>query len=222
MIATLLALSLTALDDSKLKIQPNPTAGATRSLSFDVLSEIQGHDSELKAVVVTTITKVGPGRTEYTVDWQKMELTEGGDPEQLRFKPYQVAVGPHGEVLDLKGGLGEQGADPVCAFLVGYFPITDSELEKGKPLTFTLPGDGKRIPELKVTETLIGGESLGGVDCFKIRVGLHATKSDFAVDANYYVDKSGNVLKESGSYSKLPIPNAGITIDGTIDEKVIG
>jgi hypothetical protein len=222
-LVALLPLAHVALiaDDSKIKFQPAPTVGATHSLSFDANAEANGHESEFMATANTTVTKAAAGRTDYSVDWQKISFEEGGRSGPVDFKPYLIAVDSRGSLLSLEGGIGSDVSDPVCTFLVFYFPVTDSELTKDQPYTFTMPGNGNAIPEMKATETYLGSDSVDGVDTYKVQLKLVATQSDFNVDATYWLDKAGTVLKEDAKFAKLPIPNAGLVVSGTVKSKVV-
>jgi hypothetical protein len=205
------------VDDSKLTLVPNQTVGTTRKVKFTVSAEIQDHETVVNGIAVTNYSKVGPDRTEYSVDWEDMNADEGGQPTKVPFKPYQVAVGPKAQLLSLTGGIGEEAADPVATFLVSYFPLPGQELVRGRSVTFTLPPNDKmHIPGMNVSETFIGAQNTAGVDSFQIKVTLASTDSGFKVDADYWVDKSGNVVKETGKFVKLPLPIGGLAVDGTI------
>jgi hypothetical protein len=207
-------------DDSKIKFEPAPKVGASYSLKFTIDAHVGDHENKLNGTAVTTVSKVGPDRTEYSLDWKNLEVSSDDAPADLPFTPYQAAVGPAGQLLDLTGGMPVQVADPASVFLCSYFPVTSMELTKGTPISFVLPANEKEhIPEMKASETLAGVETLQNVDAYKISVKLQDSKSDFVVEATYWVDKAGNVLKEDGTFKNLGIP--GMTVDGTVKTSAV-
>lgn len=211
----LLALQPASLDDSKLRLEPAPTVGASQSLKFNIVAHMEDHVNTLDGKAVKTISKVSPGKTEFSIDWQNLEITSDTAPVDIPFNAYQASVGPGGELLSLSGGLPAQVADPAKVFFLFYFPITDKELVKGTPTAIVLPGSEKEhIPEMDGSETFIGVETLQNVGAYKVAVKLMGAKSEYTIEATYWVDKAGNVLKEDGTFKNMGV--TGGTVDGTM------
>lgn len=208
-------------DDAKVKIEPKPTVGAKTKHSFELSFTVGEIDVVLSGLSLATITKVDGAKTEAQVEWSQFTVLLNGNEQPRTVPPYKTGYGADGNLTSISGGI--VGSDVARTFLLTEFPTPDKELAKGDTTTFTLAGNKEAaIPSRKVSETYQGPEDQEGKSAYKFQVKVEEQNGEpFSLEATFWVLKDGTVVKEEGTFSNLPVPQAQGSGSGRIKVKLV-
>jgi hypothetical protein len=204
----LLAVSILAAD--KIKIAPEHKVGSKQKLSLDMTLSLSGADAQVNALVTTEVKKNEGKDLQQNAVWSNLKVTLNGEDFPITASDMTVTQSG-GALQDVTGGL--MGTDPIRTYLLVHFPMPPKELAKDETWTSTFPATKAGVPEHKYDVTYLGAED----GAHKFLVKLEEIKGEqLKSEAKFWVTEKGEIKKQEGKFSNLPIPQAGMSADGMV------
>jgi hypothetical protein len=142
-------------------------------------------------------------------------ISVGGETMEAPFGPLTMTQTLSGVIHKAEGGVA--GTDPYRMAVVTHFFAPKDELEKdGTWKEVVEPIAGSDLKKLTIEGTYLGPDVDFDKAAQKFKLKVTEGDTGFLCESTFWITLDGKLLKQDGTFEKLPVPVAGTDANGKV------
>lgn len=212
---SLCALAALAFAFDKVKIEPKYTKGDSQSYKVKITMDVGGTEAHVGYRWESKVLESSEKGVQFENNVRELDVKVGDEVMEVPFGPLNTTVSTTGVLQKAEGGVA--GTDAYRMALLSHFFAPKAEVEKdGTWKEEIAKVEGSDLQKLTVEGTYLGVDTEVGSEAHKFKTKVTEDQTGLVIESTYWVTIEGKLIKQDGSFVKLPIPIAGTDADGKI------